>query len=131
MIAIDTNVLVRIILNDDVAQVAASLRLFQSGEPVYVLDSVLLETAWVLKVRYAVPIADIADALEAVLREPYIVTEAPMAVDAIEWYRSGMDFADAIHLAGAASRCEKLATFDGAFIRKAKGKTRCVVGKPG
>lgn len=131
MIAIDTNVLVRIILDDDAAQVAASLRLFQSGEPVYMLNSVLLETAWVLKSRYAVPVADIADALEAVLREPYIVTEAPLAIEAIDWYRNGMDFADAIHLAGAASRCERLATFDGTFIRKAKGKARCVVGKPG
>ena len=94
------------------------------------LNSVLLETAWVLKSRYLVPTDDVADALETLLREPYIVAEATLAVEAVDWYRAGMDFADAIHLAGAASRCETLATFDSAFIRKAKGKARCAVSRP-
>jgi hypothetical protein len=44
MIALDTNVLVRLVMNDDKKQTAASLRLLQSEERVVLLNTVLLET---------------------------------------------------------------------------------------
>jgi predicted nucleic-acid-binding protein len=130
MIALDTNVLVRVVVGDDAAQTAASLRVLQGGEPVLLLNSVLLETAWVLKSVYGVPRDEIADVLHDFICIPMVMLESPAAIDAVAWYRDGMDFADAIHLAGAASRCEKLATFDAAFVRKAKGKTACEVLRP-
>lgn len=131
MIAVDTNLLVRVIIGDDEKQAAASLRVLEGDEPVLVLNSVLLETAWVLESVYNVPPAEIAAALQAFLGEPNVLTESVHPVDVVGWYLDGMDFADAIHLAGAASRCEKLATFDSNYIRKARGKTRCVVARPG
>jgi predicted nucleic-acid-binding protein len=38
---------------------------------------------------------------------------------AISWYESNLDFADALHLASS-KRCETFATFDRAFIKKAQ-----------
>jgi predicted nucleic-acid-binding protein len=129
MIAVDTNVLVRVVMGDDAPQTAASLRVLQGGEPVLLLNSVLLETAWVLKSVYEVPPDEIAAVLHDVMCIPMVMLESPATLEAVAWYREGMDFADAIHLAGAASRCEKLLTFDAAFVRKAKGKTACAVLK--
>ena len=43
----------------------------------------------------------------------------------------GMDFADALHLAGAAAgRCQAVLSFDARFARAAKGRTACVVVRP-
>ncbi|GHT89893.1 hypothetical protein AGMMS49545_01540 [Betaproteobacteria bacterium] len=131
MIAVDTNMLVRVVMGDDALQTAASLRVLQSGEPVLLLNSVLLETAWVLQSVYEVPHDEIAAVLYDVMCIPMVMLEFPLTFEALAWYRDGMDFADAIHLAGAASSCEKLMTFDAAFVRKAKGKNACEVVKAG
>ncbi|GHU07747.1 hypothetical protein FACS1894158_16390 [Betaproteobacteria bacterium] len=130
MIAVDTNLLVRVVVGDDEAQTTASLRVLQSDVPVLLLNSVLLETAWVLKSIYGIPPGEIADVLQDILRIPTVVPESSDICAAVAWYRDGMDFADALHLAGAAARCEKLATFDATFARKAKGKSSCEVFRP-
>jgi predicted nucleic-acid-binding protein len=127
MITVDTNILVRIVMGDDAAQTAIGLRVLQCGEPVLLLNSVLLETAWVLKSVYGVPPGEIAAVLHDLMCIPMVMLESPATLEAVAWYQDGMDFADAIHLAGAASRCEKLVTFDAAFVRKAKGKSACEV----
>jgi predicted nucleic-acid-binding protein len=130
MIAVDTNLLVRVVMGDDEAQTAASLRVLQGDEPVLLLNSVLLETAWALKSVYGIPPGEIADVLQDILRIPTVVPESSDTCAAVAWYRDGMDFADALHLAGATARCEKLATFDATFARKARGKSACEVFKP-
>lgn len=131
MIAVDTNLLVRVMVNDDEKQVAASLRALEGGAPVLLLNSVILESAWVLESVFGVSAADIGKALALVMAKPAVILESPHAVEALKWYAGGMDMADAIHLAGAADRqCEKLLTFDKDFARRAKGKTACVAAKP-
>lgn len=131
MIAVDTNLLVRIVVNDDPAQTAASIRVLQGDAPVYLLNSVLQELVWVLEGSYQVERHHLAAAIEAIIETPNILLESELTREVVDWYRAGMDIADAIHLAGAASGCETLVTFDKDFIRKAKGKTSCVVRKPG
>jgi len=54
MIAIDTNILVRIAANDDPAQVAIARGLMH-GHTVLIPRAVLLETEWVLHARYKQP----------------------------------------------------------------------------
>ncbi len=49
MIAIDTNVLLRYLLEDDVTQSAQATRLIQGEQKVLVTDAVLVETVWTLK----------------------------------------------------------------------------------
>ena len=59
MIALDTNVLVRFLVEDDKAQAAAAAALVKrsiaAGEALFVADVVLCEVVWVLEVAYKVP----------------------------------------------------------------------------
>ena len=71
MIALDTNVLVRLVLRDDDAQAERARQLFDAhadvDESLFVSDVVLAEFAWVLRSRYELPSAAIATALGAML----------------------------------------------------------------
>ena len=62
--------------------------------------------------RYGYRPQDFAKALRAFARLPTVTLENPrLAATALDWHERGMDFADAIHLAGA-SGCEAFMTFD-------------------
>ena len=52
MIAIDTNLLVRLLTNDEPQQAARAIQLFKSGAEIFIGKTVLLETAWVLRSVY-------------------------------------------------------------------------------
>lgn len=129
MIALDTNVLVRLFMNDDPEQTAASLRVLNGVERVLLLDTVLLETVWVLQSIYA---ASREDAFEALQRLLAIATpQTRVASQALEWFRDGMDFADALHLATAtAARCETLVSFDSKFVQSDHSRSACAVAAP-
>jgi predicted nucleic-acid-binding protein len=129
MIALDTNVLIRLVMNDDKKQTAASLRLLQGEERVVLLNTVLLETVWVLQSVYDASRDDVLKALQHILS--IAKPETPTVPQALEWFRDGMDIADALHLAtAAAARCSTLYSFDRDFAKSAKGKTACAVVKP-
>ena len=51
MIAIDTNIVVRFLTQDDEQQYQKSLKLFQEQE-LFISDTVILETEWVLRFAY-------------------------------------------------------------------------------
>ena len=81
MIAIDTNVLLRRLLDDDVIQCAKIRRLFQKSEKILIPDVVLVETIWTLKGdRYAVPREVISDIIHGLLAEPNLVFESEQAI---------------------------------------------------
>lgn len=124
MLAVDTNVVVRFLTDDDPAQAAIARRLIESG-PVLLLDSVLLETEWVLRSLYGYPRDHIHQALATFVAVDHVVlSPTTAAIEALGWYEQGMDFADALHLAAAMhAGCEALATFDrklAASARKAE-----------
>jgi predicted nucleic-acid-binding protein len=111
MIAIDTNVVVRFLVNDDPEQAQRARRLIES-EDVFLSTTVLLETEWVLRVAYKRPRARLLEMLRAFLGLPRVIAQdVRVAVTALEWAERGMDFADALHLAGCPS-CDAFATFD-------------------
>jgi predicted nucleic-acid-binding protein len=111
MIAIDTNVVVRFLVNDDPEQAQRARRLIAS-EDVFLSTTVLLETEWVLRVAYKRPRARLLEMLRAFLGLPRVIAQdLRVAVTALEWAERGMDFADALHLAGCPS-CDAFATFD-------------------
>jgi len=129
MIAIDTNVLVRLLTRDDEQQFLAASALFTKND-IFIPESVLLETEWVLRYAYQFSPTAIFDALSKTLGLPNVKTErSGVVAQAIDLARQGLDFADALHLA-ASQGCAALATFDAAFIKKAKGLTGCTVKKP-
>ena len=129
MIAVDTNVLVRLLTGDNPTQYEASVKLF-STEQIFVPVTVLLESEWVLRAAYGLSQADIVDAFRRVLGLANVaVADSQRLSQAIAWHQQGLDFADALHLALSQGH-EKLKTFDTAFIKQARTLSECHVEKP-
>lgn len=126
MIAIDTNVLVRLLVRDDERQFERARDVFASGK-LAVSKTVLLETSWVLLHCYGVARDDVHRALEKLLGYPQLTVEdRPSVLFALSWHAAGMDFADALHLA-THRRADAFVTFDrklGAAARLAEGSPR-------
>jgi len=119
MLAVDTNVVVRYLTNDDAVQTARALRLFHT-QPILLLQTVLLETEWVLRYRYGFDRHAILNALRALAGLPDVhLEDAPVVSQALDWFAGGMDFADALHLAGS-GMASRFATFDRALATSAR-----------
>ena len=108
-IAIDTNVLVRLLVRDDEAQYAAAQRLVDQAaaadEPVLIVLGALLETEWVLRSRYKLDKASIAGAFTALLESADVEFEHPPTVEETLYVwaqHPGADFADCLLTARAA-----------------------------
>lgn len=111
MIAADTNIALRLILDDDEAQVAL-IRAVMTDQQLFFPLTVLLETGWVLASRYQMSRADIATALTGMLALDRVeVARAALVHWAIERFRAGADWADMIHLV-AAQKLQGFATLD-------------------
>ena len=118
MRAVDTNVLVRLLVDDDAAQ-ADVARQAMALEPVFVPKTVVLELTWVLRSAYGMAPAAIAAGVEGLLSAEGISVEDATAVRrAVAWFREGLDFADALHLASS-GHVDSLVTFDVAMRRRA------------
>lgn len=117
MIALDTNVLARAIaveMDADAATKAQRKRaqaLLSSGQ-LFVPVTVIEELEWVLRGAYGMPAQDIAAVFEDMLAVENLTVDRAAAVSqALAWYRRGLDFSDALHLAQS-GLCSGLATFD-------------------
>jgi len=122
VIALDTNVLVRLVLQDDEAQAKVAERLIirarREQTQLFVADIVWCELVWVLTRRAGLSRDDIASALDQLLRtELIIVADASIIDRALTAYRNGKgDFADYIVREQArASDADEVATFDRAL----------------
>ncbi|RMG85916.1 MAG: type II toxin-antitoxin system VapC family toxin [Candidatus Dadabacteria bacterium] len=126
MIAVDTNVLVRYVTNDDPVQAARAFELLKHARDVFVPKTVVLETEWVLRAVYGLPRENVRNALLHVLGLPNVVVEdAERVAEAIDLYDGGMDLADALHLSSS-SDADEFFTFDRRFERLARGLGRPV-----
>jgi predicted nucleic-acid-binding protein len=120
MLAVDTNVVVRFLANDDEAQHQRAVRLF-SEHGVYLSKTVILETEWVLRSVYKFEPDEIAAALRGLIRLQRVQCEDFPAVDAsVEAFAAGMDFADALHFSSGSNHDEGFASFDTRFIKRAR-----------
>lgn len=81
MIAIDTNVLLRYLLQDDDEQWASAYALITGSELVLVTDTVLIETIWTLAgKKYGLSRDDISNTVHQLFYEPQLVFEDGQAV---------------------------------------------------
>ena len=81
MIAIDTNVLLRYLLQDDEKQANKAAKLILGTEPVLITDVVITETIWTLKgKRYNLSKEQIIDVIYALFAEPNLTFEDSQAV---------------------------------------------------
>lgn len=116
MIAVDTNVVVRLLTQDDPEQFHHAVKLF-TAETIFLPDTVMLETEWVLRYAYDFQPTQINAAFRKLLGLPNVeVRDSTSITLAIEWYEKGLDFADAFHLAQSL-HCRQIATFDGQLVR--------------
>lgn len=129
MIAVDTNIVVRLLTQDDETQYLQSLALFRE-ESVFISDTVILETEWVLRFSYAFQPDDIHQSLNQLLGLPNVqVSDANRIARALQWHIDGLGFADAFHLA-CCQHCSALYTFDKQFTRRAQGLTALQILEP-
>ena len=124
MLALDTNVLVRYLAQDDARQSAAATRLIEQrlgpAERGFVSLVALLETVWVMESRYgadAVLVSDIlADLLDAAALE---VQDAGAIRAALQRYRKGgVDLHDCLIVSLAELRKARVVTFDAKAARR-------------
>ena len=115
-LAVDTNVLARAIVDDGSEQAERSRQCFVDHE-VYIADTVLLETEWLLRSRLNVTRKAINVLFQRLLSSPTARFDDRIKVgSAVLAHADGLDFADAMHLL-AATDCDAMATFDDNFIR--------------
>ena len=119
MIAIDTNVLVRLLTADSLEQHEISLNMF-SSEEIFIADTVILETEWVLRAVYGLNPNELSNTLRTVFGLPNVHLDDPqMVAQIVQWHEEGLDFADGFHLA-LSGRCDVLKTFDVQFAKGAR-----------
>lgn len=119
MIAVDTNVIIRLLTGDDAKQAKRAQTLF-ALETIFIPKTVLLECEWVLRRLYRFSQAETGSALRRLIALPNIVAEDVGAVGmALDWAVKGLDFADALHLASS-RRAEQFRSFDSRLVKLAK-----------
>lgn len=119
MPGLDTNVLVRWLLDDDAQQTTRAEALFDAAHArqstLFVPTTVVLELEWVLRSRYRFDKAAVLSTLNALLETQELEFEVEAAVEqALHHYRLGAaEFADCLHVGscGAAGHAPLL-TFD-------------------
>jgi predicted nucleic-acid-binding protein len=119
MPALDTNVLVRFVVQDDALQFAAAKRLvgqcLAEGRSIFVPVTVALELEWVLRASYGFVKDDVLQVFSNLLSAQELTFESERALEvALQLYREGAaEFADCLHIALAAQAGEPpLWTFD-------------------
>ena len=121
MIALDTNILVRFIVQDDPKQTASAIGLLSSrGETFFVADLVLAELVWLLPSRYGFSRVEVVEVLRAFLsRADFITEDEERVTNAVEAYAKGGDFADELIYSQAATHdCVSLASFDEQLVKR-------------
>jgi predicted nucleic-acid-binding protein len=123
MIGLDTNVLVRYIMQDDARQAALATQLVESlsaQSPGYLPLVAVVELAWVLTSAYDLDRQQFIAALEGVLRsKEFVVERADVVWKALRLFgTTNADFADCLISNSAASAgCEMTMTFDRAAAK--------------
>ena len=121
VISVDTNAIVRLLTRDDDIQHTLAVRVFETSE-VFITDTVLLETEWVLRYAYGFERAAICQAFTDLLGLRNISVSDPHSVmRAIESHGDRLGFYDALHLSLSESDSHFM-TFDKRLVKQAEGR---------
>lgn len=118
MIGLDTNVLVRYIMQDDPKQSPKASKLIESldgDNPGYITHICVIELYWVLTSSYELTGEQVTQALEAILRTKQLLVErADQVMRALRVFAAGKaDFADClIERSASGAGCTQTMTFD-------------------
>ncbi len=112
-ITADTNVLVRVLVQDDPEQAQVAMDLLLRATLVAVPVPVLCELVWVLKRVYGLSAPECIAAIEALLASRVVVTDRPAVRVGLRLLAAGGDFADAvIAFSGRRLGAERFVSFD-------------------
>jgi predicted nucleic-acid-binding protein len=123
MTALDTNVLVRYLAQDDDAQFQKVLQMLNRKEAAFfVCDLVLVETDWVLRSLYDWTGGEVADAFARLTTIHNLAFENETRLRAsLKALREGADLADELIIRSCRDqRAKAFATFDKGIIRRHK-----------
>jgi predicted nucleic-acid-binding protein len=119
MPSIDTNVLVRWLVDDDERQSVRAQRLFESARtnrtPLFIPATVALELEWVLRSRYEFDKATVLGTFNTLLETQEVQFQEEAALEhALHLYRQGAaEFADCLHVGLSVAAVQApLLTFD-------------------
>jgi len=118
LIALDTNALVRLLIDDDEKQAGIVKELIVStenqGRKILILTEVLIETVWVLESVYECTREDIYSFLETLAHTSvFTLSEPKIVINTIRHFKKGGDFADLIIVLQALNhQAKKLLSFD-------------------
>ncbi|SHI22412.1 type II toxin-antitoxin system VapC family toxin [Pollutimonas bauzanensis] len=112
-ITVDTNVVLRYLLNDDKDQAAIARKTMQDAALVAIPLSVLCEVVWTLSRGYKMASDTIAGALEALTEANSVAVNRSAVETGLVMLRAGGDFADGVIAnEGLALGGETFVTFD-------------------
>ena len=98
-VALDTNLLVRLLTNDDPEQARRVADLIDDSSACFVPITVVLELEWVLRGAYQLPREAIIRAFRGLIAIRHLhLEQEEQVLQALEAYGQGLDFADALHL---------------------------------
>ena len=118
MIGLDTNVLVRYIMQDDPGQSSRATAIVESLEGVgsaYITLVSMVELVWVLTASFELTHAQVSQALDGILRtKQFKIENADQVIRALRVFKLGKsDFADClIERSANSAGCDKTVTFD-------------------
>ncbi len=126
MIGLDTNILARYYIQDEAdieaeKQHKSARKLMESGEPLMVCKTVLLEFEWVMRGYYQFTSSDVSNVFQHLLSlEQVMIEDRTATQQAISNFELGFDFADVLHHASYKD-CTTVASFDDKkFSKRAK-----------
>jgi predicted nucleic-acid-binding protein len=126
MIGLDTNILARYYIQDESDSEAEkqhklALKLIESGKPLMVCKTVILEFEWIMRGYYQFTSSDVGAVFQHLLSLEHIIIEDHTSIkQAIASFVLGFVFADALHHASN-KNCTSIASFDDkSFARRAK-----------
>jgi len=119
MIAIDTNVLVRLVTRDDEAQALRAKAIFDThideDSALFVSSVVLVELCWTLERSYRLTRQEIVAVIRALLSNRTVRLESPDTIrTALAYFEAGdVGFPDCLIVAKAGQEdCSRILTFD-------------------
>jgi predicted nucleic-acid-binding protein len=135
MAALDTNVLIRFLVQDDAAQLAAARKLIRKclneGEPLFVPVTVSLELEWVLRSNFKFEKQAVVQTLSDLLSstDMSFESEGALEVALVQYSQTSAEYSDCLHAAlAAAANSGPLWTFDKAAAKVDGARLLTAVG---
>lgn len=121
-VALDTNLIVRLITDDDARQVDQVEQLLDAADEVFIPIITFCEVVWVLHRAYKMPITKIAAALRSIADIQSVALDRPAFEAGLQMLQAGGDFADGcVMFEAKRAKCDRLATFDQNFAALSDG----------